>query len=306
MREVAKKLFRTWVNNRLEWRVIYIGFAVFSLIAICTRLEVSATKDWVQTVFLMVGSILATLTYVNARSGVLQPLRTEVFKKQIEAISIVQQHFGSKSELELRDDIFFMTFVEINASKLLEDFSKVVLKHKYIPKNRNKNVEGQIGYGWRPLNPGVRQYLNDASWFTPSKSEAERREFWNSYCLPGLAVPKEMNESREVIRRLSQNPFLPSRIAKSIEEYLRTITQIESLLIEVLIELVVELPARYTDAEQLQVIIDGTLPEYWIYNKFNSRLVKSSDLSLKNAADRIIDEVRKHLGIDQLKIDQTP
>lgn len=81
-----------------------------------------ATKV-VQIIFWVIAGVVAVLTYRHARQTVLQPIRTEVFKAQLAAMSQIMGRFLGKNELELRDEFEFRRFFDVNAWALIDNYA---------------------------------------------------------------------------------------------------------------------------------------------------------------------------------------
>ena len=70
---------------------------------------INTLKDWIdlaqgvtQIAFFFVIAVVTVLTYKRAKKTILQPLRTEIFKKQLDDFSRVIRMFQGKEELTLR------------------------------------------------------------------------------------------------------------------------------------------------------------------------------------------------------------
>ncbi|HZN99519.1 MAG TPA: hypothetical protein VFB61_17480, partial [Gemmatimonadales bacterium] len=64
--------------------------------------------------------LLPFLTYRQARRTVLQPLRTEIFKKQLDGMTQVLQLFIGKAEHQLLDDFAFDELYSANIALLYD------------------------------------------------------------------------------------------------------------------------------------------------------------------------------------------
>jgi ribosomal protein S8 len=81
------------------------------------------TNQILQDIFFIVGTVVTTLTYINARKTVLQPIKTEVFKLQVTEFSSILNVLNTKNILEIEkifDEILF-----INSCLLFDDYTEL-------------------------------------------------------------------------------------------------------------------------------------------------------------------------------------
>lgn len=83
------------------------------------QINISVIKDILWIIFSLCGSVIAILTYRRARYTLLQPIRTEVIKKQTEIMVEILETFNN--ELELKLDVLNIT--EINIIMLLKEYN---------------------------------------------------------------------------------------------------------------------------------------------------------------------------------------
>lgn len=92
-----------------------------------------------QLVFWTVGAIVAVLGYRQAKRTIFQPIRTEIFKAQLDAMSKIMRRFLGKKELQLRAEFHFDTLFRANlyrvADAYAENFFGVVVEQAQRPYN---------------------------------------------------------------------------------------------------------------------------------------------------------------------------
>ena len=91
--------------------------------------NISWIKDIFSVIFTGVATILAVLTYIRAKDTILQPIRSEVIKRQSEILSELLELISKKDfSLDLKLD--YIKLAQINALKTLEDYGFVLKNHK--------------------------------------------------------------------------------------------------------------------------------------------------------------------------------
>ena len=257
-----------------------------------TGRNVEEMKNEWQIIFWITASIVAWLTFFNARRGVLQPIRTEIFKGQVEALKQTQALFIGKQELELREDVALQNLIDTNAKKLLEDYCRVVLLCKYpcVPRM-------EVGDGWRPLNGSLAEAIRRRDW--SSVPAEERHKFWREYKLLGLQIPRAHPDGLERIRHCLENPLLPMDVAKCLERYLSAVERCVESLVRTLEACAHDLPSRYPSEDDLSKVVDGQTALIWIVNCFAKR-VGDENQHLRQHADAVRAKVREYLDVDNL------
>src|SRR5438128_11734785 len=64
---------------------------------------ISTVKDVLNAAFFLVVGIITILTYRQAKKTILQPLKTEIFKQQIQLFTDLLKLFVGKDEIDLRE-----------------------------------------------------------------------------------------------------------------------------------------------------------------------------------------------------------
>jgi hypothetical protein len=281
---------------RAELSVTFLVVATVGYIIWQSGFDNVIVKDWVQIGFWVIASLLACLTYLNARRGVLQPLRTEVFKAQLEALKNVQSLFIAKSELELRDAVALGEMVKQNAQNLLSDFAKVHFGQVYPRPGMT------TGDAWKPLNPDSGKIIQDSKWFDCNLSLTEDRSaFWKTYKIPGLQIPNAHSIGCDVIRQTLEHPLLPTPVQKSLEAYMSALAINVDTLVDVLNRCAAELPQRYATVDSIDQIVDGVDGRSWISNSYYRELsLENGKKYMRQFADDVLRSIRDYLQADDL------
>lgn len=101
-------------------------------------------KDLFTLLFVGTGTVVAILTYRRARATILQPIRTEVIKKQSELLSKLLQTLNDNNQ-SFEVGLDYLNLVQINVMLTLRDFGFVFKEHKEL---FEKIKEGTVG--WTP------------------------------------------------------------------------------------------------------------------------------------------------------------
>lgn len=76
----------------------------------------------IEALFYVSTGTVAVLTFLSARKTILQPMKTEVFKNQVEVFTSIMKLFNGKTESEIRHAFDFDEMLRANIFKLLDDY----------------------------------------------------------------------------------------------------------------------------------------------------------------------------------------
>ncbi|MER8099400.1 hypothetical protein [Kitasatospora sp. NPDC094016] len=237
--------------------------------------------------------VIASMTYVNAKRTVFQPLKTEVFKKQIESLTEVLRIFVGKEELALRGDFDFELLRHANITKMYDAY----VAHAF---NRERPYE-DLEYR-AELCPTMivsiehlqRNFtLVDGDKPPSSKNEGQellaRRRGWK-YCAAEISLPSTYSEMTQRIRAALEDPFLPSPIGRALEDYLGLVERNAFLISQIIAEMSDQMPRRYPSVMDL-----GDAQTEWIENQVHDHFE-----DLRPSAEKIIMMARDYFNSDGL------
>ena len=75
-----------------------------------------------QIIFWIVISIVTILGYINAKASIFQPIKTEIFKLQIEEFKKILEVFYGKTEYDLRDLCSYDLSLKVNIRNMFDDY----------------------------------------------------------------------------------------------------------------------------------------------------------------------------------------
>lgn len=252
-------------------------------------------KDVVQIIFWIVASSIAILTYRRAKKTLLQPLRTEIFKQQLEVLSGALKKFAAKGEADLRRDFGIDDLEWVNIHLLMDDF----IEHFY-DQRRPEEVR-PYGKGRCPTAMISERHLlaNSVLVDAPVRSQPSPREpiepsvrgaIWLRREHEVIPVPESFREAKDELRRLIDSPLLPNQITHLLSEFDALLDESVSEIQGVLTLCSKELPEKYPNRT---VLADADLT--WIHNRINGQLPK---LNMK--AQEVTGRIRAYFEIEDI------
>lgn len=244
-------------------------------------------KNFSDIVFSIVGSLVAILTYVAAKETILQPVRTEVIKKQtdllIEIISLID------NEIKLSEKIDYQGVIAINTFGSLLLCGCVFDKQEEVKEFVKNNSKG----GFFNVNSNLDEYELVSIFKEKNKEDKtdEKRYYRDAkngkFTIGTVQVTKGFVDFCNELQKIERNPFLPKRIKKLIEQLGEDIQKNLMLHLKSAVESAVN--ESFARGENNTPDIVG------VYNDFNHRHISHSNLILK-----INRETRKYLKIDSM------
>jgi len=247
--------------------------------------------------FVTVG-VITVLTYLQAKDTILQPMRTELFKIQMNELTNVLKIFVGQGELDLREKFDFSKLIGVNAIALIDDYALMFFDAKFDVEKRPYNSKEC------PSFLVTKDYMEKNFELVDDPTESEepkdktdekpdprvRAALWQDYTYGMTRIPKQHSEMIDELRKTLESPVLPSKCARLIEEYIELVEKNTAEVGKVLTECAKELPQKYPTTEKLQKASIS-----WITNKYNDKFEH-----LKPKAEQIIDSIRTHWSIDDI------
>ena len=241
-----------------------------------------------QIAFWLIVGTVAVLTYWQARRTVLQPLRTEVFKLQLESMSRLLAMFVNKGEIELRNSFGEKRLFHANAVLLIDAYA-----------------ESELGYGVK--DGAVRPYRKCRNWrisssaleradqhlrYEPDGVAEPPRKSWAEYEHSGIPIPSKYVKRFAALETFLRDPLLPSGCASLVKAHLDLEEERVHSLAHVLTSAAPELPVKYPNFETLE-----KADLSWLHNRWNSTAP-----DLEPSARRIEAFARKYFGADEFRM----
>ena len=259
---------------------------------------VSVVNQILQSVFFIVVAIVTVITYIRARKTILQPIRTELFKTQLQELSAVLKLFVGQGEVALREKFQFPKLLRVNMVSLYDDYASLFFDVEFDPDTRPYNRrECPLAILTQEFVDKYVQLADDH--VLPedtSESETERPDprlraaLWQDYKFGEIRIPREYSETHDQLIEILESPVLPKNCVELLESFLETVDRNTNLVAEVLTECATELPEKYPTIEALQ-----RSSFLWIHNRYNDAFE-----DLKPKADKVVDFVRSHWSVDEI------
>lgn len=251
-------------------------------------------KDFATLIFVGTATVIGVLTYLRARATILQPIRTEVIKKQSELLSRLLKFLKEKNQ-SFETGIDYVKVVQVNVLKTLKDYGFIFKEQDQIFEKLEKEV-----VGWIPC--GKSEILHDVeiigTFDTKGKINNPRnlgKEKFENLKNGEIDIDK-IFQTRTLTKFMSQltdfsdDPFMPSLIKSTLDELSNNVyINLNKILKLELEKFMIEFSKEYFKK--------GIAPKFdpiGVYNSFNHERIhhRKSMIKLKN-------EIRKYLMIDE-------
>ncbi|MHC4572798.1 MAG: hypothetical protein ACYS76_01485 [Planctomycetota bacterium] len=256
---------------------------------------VPTVKDLFTIVFTGVATLLGILTYKRAKATVLQPIRSEVVKKQsgmlTELLAVIA-----------REEITGFDYIQI----VFVNIYSVLIKYGFYFSNQKELEETISSKRYAIIPCGEDNILKDATLYQPfySKQDREndkrenfelRKKEYEKAKKEGIIIIDSIiitNEHATFVKKLSDfetNPFMPSNIQESLKDLLHTVNvNLTVHLKQTLEEFTKEFFRRYSLADKSPFSVLG------VWNEFNHKRFEH-----REQLDQIKKAIRSHLRIDE-------
>lgn len=251
-------------------------------------------KDLFTLLFTGTGIIITFLTYRRARATVLQPIRTEVIKKQSELLSRLLKTLNENNQ-SFEVGLDYINIVQINTMLTLKDYGFVFKEDKEIFEKIADDV-----IGWMPC--GRTNILNDVEIIGIFRNPTEKKnegnyglEKFNSLKSNAIDIDKIYltKQYSEFIKSISDfigDPFMPKSIQQIMKELYNDIKDNLTIILKR------ELEDFMIDFSKVY-FKKGSAPHFdpiGIYNKYNH-----SRIHHRSTLNKLKIEIRKYLRIDE-------
>lgn len=244
--------------------------------------------------FISIG-VITFLTYRSAKKTILQPIKTEIFKVQIEVLTNILRFFAGKGEIELRNQFDFDNLIRVNAIQLLDDYAELFFdieveyqKQPYSNEHcRVKIVQEEFLELYNsPEMLSMKKKQKDI----PSPDPRVKAAIWEKHKYSTIHLPNKHSEIVNEYKKILSSPLIPKECVSLLESYLERIDKNVLLINRTLTEVAKELPIKYPSM--------GTLEKAslaWISNAYMEKF-----LPLEPIASNIINFIREYWSTDEL------
>jgi hypothetical protein len=249
-----------------------------------------------QIAFWVVAATVTVLTYRHARRTVLQPIRTEVFKAQLQAMSGIMGMFLGERELSLRRAFGFQTLFNVNVCDLYDAYAA-------------NFFDVQFDRETRPYNSrDCPMHMRDSDSTTPEESKAHilepqpplaaapaadgrvRAARWARYRHDHLYINRQYCEMQQRLTEILENPLLPLTLIDLLTKYRETAGRNQLVLLNLLDDAAKEMPEMYSSLQDLEKFSSD-----WLWNRYMGNFEH-----LKPLGGEIVEFIRAYFAPDNL------
>jgi len=251
-------------------------------------------KDLFTLIFVGTGTVVAILTYRRARATILQPIRTEVIKKQSEILSRLLQIL-KENNTSFEHGLDYVNLVQLNVLLLLKEYGFIFKDEEKVFGKLPANLAG-----W--LFCGENKIRKDIEIVAPFKEDGEVKnivdygqEKYNDLKngiidIDKIYTTKLHSEFIKLLTEFSEDPFMPTTIQETLTELLKNIsTNLTIILKRELENFLLAFSTTYFETKQAP-----KSDPVGVYNTFNH-----SRIHHKGSLNKLKIEIRKYLRIDE-------
>lgn len=260
--------------------------------------NMTTLKDGLSILFTFVATLVAVLTYRRARYTLLQPLRTEVVKRQTDLL-VELLDFIYDDGVSFSFKIDYMNLVECNVFLLMKEYGFVLKDDpsEFI----EKNYAGMLLFHENERlpfveSPEVFEKSTGAEEWEKEQKEVSRKKYEKAKTgvvhIEGIHFTKQYFAFSQQMKRFIDNPFIPADIQKLLKQLMSDIQfNLATVLKKTLEEFALQLCGMGSKISQ-----DKPLPvqPQAIYNNFNRNRRHH-----KNQIEKIQGKTREHLMVDK-------
>jgi hypothetical protein len=255
--------------------------------------NINLIKDIIAIMVSVIMTVIAILTYRKAKYTLLQPLRTEVVKKQTDILLDVSLYLKGYSK-DSYD--YYHEVILINIPSILKEYGFMLnqnqeeqnQKYKRIICSRSKNLESVEVISTFCGSRNNHIDSNEKSSIQISKEKFERLAK-NDVDLETIAISEKFDLLLNHFNELSDNIFLPTSIKNSLDELITEINQNISIIKIVLENFLLEIYKQYKNNEQNHLAFNPV----GVCNEFNRVCVNH-----RTSIRKILTEARLFLRIE--------
>jgi len=255
-----------------------------------------ACKDIVQILFFLTMSIVAILSYRQARKTVFSPIKTEIFKYQLQEFEKIINYFQNKSDVDLIKDLDIDNIVEINGFNLYKDYVQTFMKNeiKLNPDvieryqklaTRIKLVKGTHYDYFEKID-----FDSDISTIRKDEANKSPQLLWEEKEFESIFFTEKHHAIVERIKSFQKSPLIPIELRKLLSEYVDITDNCLSSVGVTIEEAGISMPKCFPTSCEIRKF--NTLG---LLNSYHSKRP-----ALEPKAKEILGYVNKYLNIEKL------
>jgi hypothetical protein len=272
----------------------YLGLFIAQAFKRFIMLTAADVRDIVQTLFFALIGVITVLTYIRARKTLLQPIRTEVFKAQLQEFTAILSMLGGKGEIELRDEWGFSDFLRANCTAMFDEYAWTFFDVKIDPNNRPYNRTHCPVSRFKPesLEMADDYVVSDQSRSAKGgdRDPRVRAAQWATYKPSAIHLPKVMVQAQERLAKILESPLLPARCLAELRAFQDTVNADVDLIAKVLTDAAKEMPMKYGTPDTL-----ARASFVWVANEYNRDFKE-----LKPKAEAVVAFIRTYYDVESI------
>lgn len=259
--------------------------------------NVSIIKELFHILFFIIVGSVTVLTYLKANKTILQPMKNEIFKKQLSEFTTIMDIFNEKSEIELREYFGLSDLIKANAFLMLDNYASLFFDMKIAREKRPYNIndcpsslvtQDFIEKNFTLVDEHIIDETSEIRREPPDPMV--KATLWKDYNHGDIKIPRKTSNSLKELDKILKSPLLPKECIKYLVEIKNTVNNNIMLVKDVLEEIAQELPEKYSNRDALK-----KANITWITNRYNHEFN-----DLEETADKLTDYLREYLNADSL------
>jgi|SRR5690348_11268432 len=256
--------------------------------------NISWIKDFFTLVFVGTGTVVAILTYRRARATILQPIRTEVIKKQSELLSRLLQVIKENNH-SFEVGLNYVNLVQMNVLLALKDYGFIFKENKEISNMIQNNLAGWLPCGKSNILKEVEvigtfsektDEQNSTNYGIEKFNKLKKQEI----DIDKIYLTKPHSEFVKLISEYRDDPFMPSSIQQTLTELTNNINNNLCIILKRELELfMLDFSKVYFEQKQAP-----NFDPIGVYNSYNHSRVHH-----RPTLEKLKKEIRNYLRIDE-------
>lgn len=251
---------------------------------------VLSVKDFFQILFFITIGSVGVLSYIRAKKTLFTPIKTEVFKLQIEDFRELLSFLRNEKKEDILDVFDFHEMIYLNTLIMVDDYTEKELKSESIISDELKKKITEMST-IKMLTQDAIKELSEISFSDNDKKNVESLEKkWSMYKYSAVTLTKKNVEASKQLNHLKSSPLLPEKIKNKLNELEDGLINNKALISDVITEVAQELPRYYNNITELRDF-DPSI----VWNLFNSRLINLQEIS-----NKVLLDIRDYLKVEEL------
>lgn len=252
-------------------------------------------KDFFNILYFLVISAVAVLSYIQAKKTLFSPIKTEIFKLQIQVFQEVLVFFNNHTIIDFFEEFGFYEILEINSIEMQHAYINTFFKDKIKISDELKEKLETASFGvittgefLELVTPGTE--LLEAE--IPKENDLDpaiKLAKWSEFKLEGVAYTRKFHEKSEELSKLATSPIMPKELTDLLYKFIEIIHNNLLCIGKAISESAQEMPKKYSTPEAVIKFHPA-----WIWNIYNAK---------RENTDKVVEEILKFVN-NYLKINE--